>query len=260
MLGRGLVRGRGCARFKNVVLGGPRARAFRFCVADPSAATEVHMFRDSSMTPLLMLRQRLGAVHSLLESIRREGFSLSRSLELHAPCGCILRHGPSGPLGWDDLDVGAHLGLDVFARRVPGSLDKLARFVHGVVVHRRQSAIGGWRGWLLEDPLVHPQKWLRPDSVPPSPFLSCDPKLKPGGSGVLTDPERIDEQFRDAWLPFFCRAGVAGAVLTWTLFVKQLRNSPPFWTRLICLPLLVVCFFECVQKKRPTAASLNGWG
>ena len=31
------------------------------------------------------------------------------------------------------------------------------------------------------------------------------------GSGVISDPDRIDEQFRIAWLPFLCRAG-RGAV------------------------------------------------
>ena len=41
--------------------------------------------------------------------------------------------------------------------------------------------------------------------IPPFPFLSCDPGLTPGGSGVLVDPVQIDEQIRKAWLPLFCR-------------------------------------------------------
>ena len=52
-----------------------------------------------------------------------------------------------------------------------------------------------------QDPLVHPYKWLRPDLVLPAPFLQCEPHLSPGGSGVLSDPVRIDEDFRKAWLP-----------------------------------------------------------
>ena len=55
--------------------------------------------------------------------------------------------------------------------------------------------------------MVHPCKWLRPDLVPPAPFLQCKPHLTPGGSGVLADPARIDEEFRKAWLPYFCRSG-----------------------------------------------------
>ena len=34
--------------------------------------------------------------------------------------------------------------------------------------------------------------------VLPAPFLQCEPQLTPGGSGVLADPARIDEEFRKA--------------------------------------------------------------
>ena len=75
------------------------------------------------------------------------------------------------------------------------------------MVYRRDEAIRGWRNWIREDPSVHPYRWLRPDLVPPAPFLQCEPCLTPGGSGVLSDPARIDEEFRKAWLPYFCRSG-----------------------------------------------------
>ena len=52
----------------------------------------------------------------------------------------------------------------------------------GVVVSRRGESVREWRNWLREDPLVHPYKWLRPDLVPPAPFLQCDPLVTPGGS------------------------------------------------------------------------------
>ena len=55
--------------------------------------------------------------------------------------------------------------------------------------------------------MIHPYKWLRPELVPLSPFLQCDARLTPRGSGVLADPARIDEEFRKAWLPYFCRSG-----------------------------------------------------
>ena len=55
--------------------------------------------------------------------------------------------------------------------------------------------------------MVHPYKRLWPDLVLPAPFLQCDPLIAPGGSGVLTDPTRIDEEFRKARLPYFCRSG-----------------------------------------------------
>ena len=72
----------------------------------------------------------------------------------------------------------------------------------------------GFSGTVLrEDPLSHPFQWLRPDMVPPSLFLQCKPHLAPGGSGVLANPARIDEEFRKAWLPYFLSLWVKGSQL-----------------------------------------------
>ena len=48
--------------------------------------------------------------------------------------------------------------------------------------------------------------------MPPAPFLQCEPHLTPGGSGVFADPARIEE-FRKAWLHYFCRFGQREASL-----------------------------------------------
>ena len=72
----------------------------------------------------------------------------------------------------------------------------------------RDEAIRDWRNWIREDPMVHPYRWLRPRFDPSCLlFLQCEPQLTPGRSGVLADPARIDEEFRKAWLPYFCRSG-----------------------------------------------------
>ena len=92
-------------------------------------------------------------------------------------------------------------------RVVSGVHRRLSDLIHEVVVHRREEAIREWRNWLREDPLLHPNKWLRPGMVPPAPFPQCKPHLTPGGSGVLSDPARIDAEFRNAWLPYCCRSG-----------------------------------------------------
>ena len=94
-----------------------------------------------------------------------------------------------------------------FFHAASGIHRRLSDFIHAVVVCRRDEAIREWRNWIREDPLVHPYKWLRPDLVPPAPFLQCGPDLTPGGSGVLADPARIDEEFQKAWLPCCCRSG-----------------------------------------------------
>ena len=118
-------------------------------------------------------------------------------------------------------------------------------------------AIRGWRNWLLEDPLVHPYKVARPDLVPPAPFLQCEPHLTPGGSAVLADPARIDEEFRKARLPNFCRFGQRDTSL------EEFSFEVKGW-----LPLLPVfelprltgqMLADVVQRKGATACSLDGW-
>ena len=135
------------------------------------------------------------------------GFSLARSAELAAQWDEILRVEVVNPVTLEDFQLARNGGLGE-CRRVVGDLHcSLSDFIHGVVVHSRDEAIRGWRNWLREDPLVHPHKWLRPDLVPPAPFLQCEPHLTHGGSRVLADPARIDEEFREAWLPYFSRSG-----------------------------------------------------
>ena len=84
---------------------------------------------------------------------------------------------------------------------------RLCDFIHAVVVHRRDHANRGWRNWIREDPLIHPYKWLRPDLVPPAPFLQCKPHLTPDGFGVNQILLGLMKNPRKAWLPNFCRSG-----------------------------------------------------
>ena len=109
--------------------------------------------------------------------------------------------GPLYPITLDDFHAVEGFGLGDFDRIASDVHHRLSDCIHGIVVHRRDEAIREWRNWLREDPLVHTYKWCRPDLVPPAPFLQCKPHLTPGGSGVLADPARIDEEFRKAWLP-----------------------------------------------------------
>ena len=124
--------------------------------------------------------------------------SLARSVELTAQWDRILAVGPLYPVTVDDLSAVQGLGVGDFHRVVSGIHHRLSDIIHSVVVHRRDEAIR-WRNWLREDPSVRPYKWRRPDLIPPAPFLQCQPHRTPGGSGVLADPARIDEEFRKTW-------------------------------------------------------------
>ena len=77
-------------------------------------------------------------------------------------------------------------------------------------------------------------------------------------SGILSDPGLIDEQFRRAWLPYFCRAGRGSVDLDvphaqvggWLPTLDEV-DSPPF---------LGSELHAVVQHMKPTAGSLDGWG
>ena len=171
-------------------------------------AAYMFLYRDASVAPLLDMRRRFKAVMDVLGAMIRSGISLSRQLNLLlSGTGflllglCILLHLMiSLWIGVWTLVLFYHAASDVHRR--------LSDFIHVVVVVcRRDEAIRGRRNWIREDSMVHPYRWLRPDLFPPAPFLQCEPHFTLGGSGVLADPARIDEEFRKAWLPCFCRSG-----------------------------------------------------
>ena len=132
-------------------------------------------------------------------------------MELSVQWDAIVSAGPCGPFCSANLAISPAVGLPFFGDHVRVSYDVVVDFLHKVVVYREDVAVRGWRSWMLEDDKVHPYRWLKSDLVALAPFLCCDPRLTVDGSGVISDPDRIDEQFRVAWLPFFCRAG-RGAV------------------------------------------------
>ena len=82
------------------------------------------------------------------------------------------------------------------------SLQLLNGFLHQVVVSRRDVGTRKWVTRLREDLSSRPYAWLRPDFVPPSPFLVVkDPQTQ--SSQILLEPHLTDAEFRKAWLLFF---------------------------------------------------------
>ena len=92
------------------------------------------------------------------------------------------------PVTLDDLSFDRALGIGAFFHAASDVHRRLSDFIHQVVVHRRDEADSGLAKLDSGGSLVHPYRWLRPDLVPPAPFLQCEPCLTPGGSGVLSDP------------------------------------------------------------------------
>ena len=106
--------------------------------------------------------------------------------------------------------------------------------------------------------LVHPYRWLRPDLVPPAPFLQCDPRLTPDGSGVLSDPTQIDAEFRKAWLPYFCRSGQRETSLD--EFSFEVDGWLPVLPEIRLPRLTGQMLADVVLRKGVSAGSLDGWG
>ena len=225
---RGLVLGRGSALFRVFRLGGPSVRKARGNVADAHDAADVFLCRDASLAPLLDMRRRFKAVMDVLGAMIRSGISLSRSVELTSQWDRILALGPLYNVTSDDLSVNRGMGIGAFYHAASNVHRRLSDFIHAVVVHRRDEAIRVWRNWIREDPMVHPYKWLRPDLVSPAPFLQCEPHLTPGGSRVLADPAKIDEEFRKAWLPYFGHSGQREASLE--EFDREVEGWLPLFT------------------------------
>ena len=156
------------------------------------------------------------------------------------------------------MDVSPAIGLLSFGNHVRALHDVVVDFLHKVVVFRRDAAVRSWRSWMLEDDRVHPYRWLEPDLVAPAPLLSCDPCLTVDCSGVLSDPGRIDEQLRSAWLPFFCRSG--RAAVDPLVFDREVGGWFPQLGEFDLPPLLGFDLYQVVQHKRASAGGLDGWG
>ena len=214
--------------------------------------------RTLLFAPLLHMRRRFKAVMVVLGAMIQYGVSLSRSVEITAQWDKILAVGPWYPVTIDDLSAVRGLGTGDFHRVVADVHHRLSDFIHAVVVHRRDEAIREWRNWIREDPMMHSFRWLRPDLVLPAPFLQCKPHLTPGGSGVLADPARIDEEFRKTWLPNFCRSGQRDTSL------EEFDREVDVWLLLLLevdLPGLTgQVLADVVPRKGATAGSLDGLG
>ena len=100
-------------------------------------------------------------VFDILRDMLRNGFTLARSFELAAQWSCILSAGLLHPVTMEDLLRVQEGGLGWFHEVVGDLHGRLSDFIHRVFVHRSYEAIRSWRGWLREDPLVRPYRWLR---------------------------------------------------------------------------------------------------
>ena len=121
--------GRGVARLRVVRIGGPEVRKVRGNAVDPVDGRDVHMYRDSSIAPLLDIRLRFKVVLDVMGEMVRNGFSLARSLELATQWDCVLKAGPMHPISAEDLMCVQDGGLGWFHEVAGGLHDRLSDFI-----------------------------------------------------------------------------------------------------------------------------------
>ena len=252
------VLGRGLVRIRTVRLGGPIVRSVKRGAIRGGDVDDVSLYRDSSAAPVLDLRRNLRAILDLLDSIIRSGASLAKDVQLLRLWDSVVRLGSIGSVHVQEYGAARVCGFAESRRLVAGLHGRVSAFVKGLVASRRSAGITAWRNWLREDPLVHPYKWLRADLVPPSPFLQCSRAVTPGGSGALADPAGIDEEFRKAWLPYFCRSGQRETSLD--EFSFEVEGWLPHLDEFFLPTLTGDMLFEVVKRKGASAGSLDGWG
>ena len=136
------------------------------------------------------------------------------------------------------------------------SLGLLNDILKQVVVSRKDIGVRKWTRWLGEDLSSRPYVWLRPDFVPPSSVLIVkDPQTQ--SSRILVEPHLIDAEFRNAWMPYFCRSGHPVVTPDQFLdFVGHLLPQEPY----LDLPRITGRHLqEVARAKKSTADGLDGW-
>ena len=166
---------------------------------DEVDVASAQFFVNSSLAPVHLFRRRVKSVADVLKGIRQHVFSQSRWDVLFRYWGSVFRHGPCGlvrtlwSLGCCMDSFGGSLTLWVCSMTLLGGLWP---FVGNL------TCIAGLAGCGAD--LLY--AWLRPDLVPPSPFLvikDADAQT----SQILVKPHLNDAEFRKACMPFFCRSG-----------------------------------------------------
>ena len=228
--------GRGSLSICTMRLGGRcHDRIHRTDRADEFDVAHSGFFLNSSLA--LRFRRSFVSVCNVLKGIKLRGFSESRISALEYRWQAVVRLGPTGPV--TSLEPWTHW------------------IVLKVVRHRQSSRCQAWSNWIREDLTSRPYQWLRPEFVPPAPYLVCKPLDSPNGSGLLVQPALIDAHFRKAWMPYFRREGhPVVTVQAFLDFVGDHLAQEPF----LDLPILTgEDLYEAAMAKKSTAGGLDGW-
>ena len=162
---------------------------------DEFDVTHFGFFLNSSLAPVLRFRRSFVSVCNVLKGMKQHGFSEARVAALEHRWRAVVRLGLTGPLtSFEPWTSWIPPDLHGFYRWAMDTL-ALNEFVLKVVRHRQTSRCQAWSNWIREDLTSRPYQWLRPEFVPPAPYLVCKSHDSPNGSGLLVQPALIDAHF-----------------------------------------------------------------
>ena len=226
--------------------------------SDEFDVTHFGYFLNSSLAPVLRFRRSFVSVCNVLKGIRKHGFTDARVSALEQRWRAVVRLGPTGPItSFEPWTSWIPPDLHGFYQWVMDALALLNDFILQVVRLRHSSRSISWANWIREDLASRPYQWLRPEFVPPAPYLVCEPRESPNGSGILVQPALIDAHFRKAWMPYFRREG--HPVVTVQAFLDFVGDHLPQVPFLDLPKLTGEELYEAALAKKSTAAGLDGW-
>ena len=126
------------------------------------------------------------------------------------------------------------------------------------VVHRRDEAIGWWRSWIQEDPMVHPQSGFVQVWFPQLHLSSVSPILRLVVLGCLLIQRKLMRNSERLGFPTFAALGKGTPALRNS--IVRLRGGCRFYLKSTCTWLTGQMLAGVVQRKGATAGSLDGWG
>ena len=249
--------GRGSLSVYSMRLGGQcHDRIYHVDRSDEFDVTHFGFFLNSSLALVLRFRRSFVSVCNVLKGIKQHGFSEARVAALEHRWRAVVRLGPTGPVtSFEPWSSWIPPDLRGFYKWAMDTSALLNEFVLRVVRHRQSSRSLAWANWIREDLASRPYKWLRPEFVPPAPYLVCKPQDSPDGSGILVQPVFIDAHFRKAWMPYFRRAG--HPVVTTQAFLDFVDDHLP-QEPFLDLPILTgEDLYDAAMAKKSTAG--DGW-
>ena len=125
----------------------------------------------------------------------KHGFTEKRSAALWSRWRAVTRQSRSHLLtqALDALDPLTAMFFLQVAMDALSALSTLILCILTVVQGRKESRLQAWTYWIREDLGSHPREWLRPDFVPPAPYLVCTPAESPNEIPVA-DLSRLRQQ------------------------------------------------------------------